>query len=145
MAKKDFDLGHGHAMAIYSVFKGLNEQNTDNTIDKHFSGEKEKWLSVYNTLIKKIQSFSTDLKTAPVASYISLLRGERKFAVVQVTKDRMYIGLKLKDQSPTERFELAGNWNTQMTHKVAVISSKELDKVLFSWLQKAYDQNAPKK
>lgn len=54
-------------------------------------------------LIKKIQSFGTDLKTVPAANYISLLRSERKFAVVQVTKDRMYIGLKIKDQLPTER------------------------------------------
>ena len=24
--KEDFDLGHGHAMAIYAVFKGLNKE-----------------------------------------------------------------------------------------------------------------------
>ena len=27
--KKDFGLGHGHAMAIYTVFKGTREQKAD--------------------------------------------------------------------------------------------------------------------
>ena len=144
--KKDFDLGHGHAMAIYTVFKGLKEQSKDakGILDKHFSGEKEKWRSVYDTLLKKINSFGKDIKVAPVASYISLLRGERKFGIVQITKDRMDIGLKLKNHPTTNRFEHAGNWNVMMTHKVNIISSKELDKELFNWLQKAYEQNGPK-
>jgi hypothetical protein len=27
--KKDFDLGHGHAMAIYAVFKGVKQAKKD--------------------------------------------------------------------------------------------------------------------
>ncbi len=27
--KKDFDLGHGHAMAIYAIFKGAKQVNID--------------------------------------------------------------------------------------------------------------------
>jgi len=144
--KKDFDLGHGHAMAIYTVFKGLKEpgQNGKGKLDKHFSGEKEKWRSVYDTLARKISSFGSDINIDPVVSYISLLRGERKFAIVQITKDRMDVGIKLKNQAPTKRFENAGPWNAMVTHKVSLISSKELDKELFAWLQKAYEQNGPK-
>ncbi|MCO4294097.1 DUF4287 domain-containing protein [Solitalea sp. MAHUQ-68] len=144
--KNDFNLGHGHAMAIYSVFKGLKEQlqDTEGTLGKHFTGEKEKWRTVYDALIKKINAFGNDISIAPVASYISLLSGDRKFAIVQITKDRMDIGIKLKNQAPTDRFENAGNWNAIMTHKVSIITSKELDKELYSWLQKAYEQNVPK-
>ncbi|MBO9571223.1 MAG: DUF4287 domain-containing protein [Chitinophagaceae bacterium] len=144
--KKDFDLGHGHAMAIYATLKGVKEkkQNTEDEVEKHFAGEKQKWRSVYDALIKKINSFGKDIMTAPVASYISLLRKEKKFAIVQITKDKMIIGIKLKNELATSRFENAGNWNTMMTHKVTLISSKELDKELFNWLQKAYEQNAPK-
>jgi predicted transport protein len=145
--KKDFDLGHGHAMAIYTTFKGGKAGGKDNAgaVDKHFAGEKEKWRTVYDALLKKITAFGKDVATQPVASYISILRGERKFAVVQITKDRMTIGIKLKNQQPTDRFEEAGKWNTMMTHKTAIISSNEMDKELYSWLQKAYEQNAPKK
>jgi hypothetical protein len=31
--KKDFDLGHGHAMAIYAVFKGVKQYNKNKTKD----------------------------------------------------------------------------------------------------------------
>ena len=144
--KKDFDLGHGHAMAIYAVFKGLREKSEDKNgaLEKHFSGEREKWRPVYQTLLKKIKAFGSDVKIDPVVSYISVLRGARKFAIVQITRDRMDIGIKLKKQPPTDRFEAADNWNTMMTHRIAIISSKELDKELFGWLQKAYEQNSPK-
>ena len=144
--KKDFDLGHGHAMAIYTVFKGLKNgtKNINDKLGKHFSGEKEKWRSVYDTIFKKLSAFGKDINIAPVDSYISLLRGEKKFAVLQITNNRMDIGIKLKNQAATKRFENAGRWNTMVTHKVSIISSSELDKELFAWLQKAYDQNDPK-
>jgi hypothetical protein len=145
--KHDFGLGHGHAMAIYTVFKGLKEQKQDKTgtLEKHFSGEKGKWRTAYDKCLKKINSFGEDIQIEPVVSYISLLRGERKFAILQITNDRMDIGIKLKDHETTERFKEAGNWNTMMTHRVSIISSQELDKELFSWLQKAYEQNKPRK
>jgi len=57
----------------------------------------------------------------------------------------MDVGIKLKNQAPTKRFENGGNWNAMVTHKASLISSKELDKELFTWLQKAYEQNAPNK
>lgn len=144
--KKDFDLGHGHAMAIYTVFKGLREKGADKSaaLEKHFKGEKEKWRTVYQSLLRKVNSFGKDVTTDPVVSYISVLRGKRKFALIQITNDRMDIGIKLKGQADTNRFELAGNWNAMMTHRVSIISSKELDKELYTWLQKAYEQNAPK-
>ena len=56
----------------------------------------------------------------------------------------MDIGLKLKNHPTITRLEKAGNWNVMMTYKVNIISSKELDKELFNWSQKAYEQNGPK-
>ena len=140
--KNEFDLGHGHAMAIYTVFKGLKNgtQDPKDKLEKHFSGEKEKWRPVYDILFKKLSAFGRDIRIDPVVSYISLLRGEKKFAVLQVAKDKMDIGIKLKNQAPTKRFENAGRWNAMVTHKVSIISSRELDKELFTWLQNAYDQ-----
>lgn len=145
--KSDYGLGHGHAMAIYAVFKGLKEKKSDgkDLLNKHFSGEKEKWHPVYDTLLKKINGFGPDIKADPVSSYISLLRGDRKFAVIQITRNRMDLGLKIKEQPVTKRFEAAERWNAMMTHRVLLLSSKELDKELYTWLQKAYEQNGPKK
>lgn len=36
--KEDFGLGHGHAMAIYATFKGMNASNAP---DKKTKGKKE--------------------------------------------------------------------------------------------------------
>lgn len=140
--KEEYGLGHGHAMAIYTVFKGLKEAKKDvkGMLAKHFSGEKEKWRPAYDAMMKKISSFGSDVGTDIVISYISLLRGNRRFAIIQVTKDKMTIGLKLKGVSPGDRYEPAGNWNAMMTHKVAIISSQEIDKDLYDKLLKAYEQ-----
>ncbi|MBL7682765.1 MAG: DUF4287 domain-containing protein [Flavipsychrobacter sp.] len=140
--KEEYGLGHGHAMAIYTVFKGLKEAKKDvkGMLAKHFGGEKEKWRPAYDAMMKKINSFGSDVGTDIVISYISLLRGSRRFAIIQVTKDKLMIGLKLKGISPGDRYEPAGNWNAMMTHKVAIISSQEIDKDLYDKLLKAYEQ-----
>jgi hypothetical protein len=39
---------------------------------------------------------------------IRLLRGNKKFAILQVSKDRLYIGVKVKGVKATPRFEDSG-------------------------------------
>ena len=72
---------------------------------------------------------------------MSILRGERKIAVIQIVTDRMDIGIKLKGVETTKRFETAGAWNTMMTHRVRITNVKQIDKELMSWLGNAYRQN----
>lgn len=145
--KEDFGLGHGHAMAIYTVFKGTKEAKKDTVamLEKHFSGEKEKWRPSFDAIMKKVAAFGNDIGTDIVVSYISLLRGNRKFALVQVTKDKLIICIKYKGGTLSSRYEKAGSWNSMMTHKVAVISSREIDKDLYDALYKAYEQNSDAK
>jgi hypothetical protein len=144
--KKDFDLGHGHAMAIYTVFKGTKEQkvNKDEAIKKHFTNARSVWRPVFDDLMNKIRMFGDDIVIAPASSYLSILRGERKIAVIQITTDRMDIGIKLKGIDTTKRFEAAGNWNAMMTHRVRITAAKQIDKELMEWLDNAYEQNKKK-
>ena len=138
--KKDFELGHGHAMAIYTVFKGTKEQhvNKDEAIDKHFANSKSVWRPSFDDLMNKIRKF------APASSYLSILRAERKIAVVQIIAGRMDIGIKLNGTAATERFERAGNWNTMMTHRVRITNVKQIDMEVINWLRNAYEQNGKK-
>ena len=54
-------------------------------------------------------AFGSDVEIAPAKSYINLVRGIRKFGIVQISAaDRMDIGIKRKGVAPTERFEVAG-------------------------------------
>ena len=88
--------------------------------------------------------FGDDIVIAPANSYLSILRGERKIAVIQTATDRMDIGIKLKGMDATKRFEAAGTWNAMMTHHVRITNAKQIDKELMKWLGNAYEQNVKK-
>ncbi len=78
-------------------------------------------------------------RQAPAKSYISLLRGEKKFGIVQVSVERLDIGIKLKGVAPTERFEAAGSWNAMVTHRVRITDPQQIDADVLAWLKQAYD------
>ncbi|HEY5826189.1 MAG TPA: DUF4287 domain-containing protein [Cyclobacteriaceae bacterium] len=141
--KKDFDLGHGHAMAIYTVFKETKDKKepVEKSIAKHFAGKKSAWEPVFTSLMRDLREFGDDIVIAPTASYLSILRGSRKMAIVQITGGRMDIGIKLKGVKPTKRFESAGSWNAMMTHRVQITSERQLDEEIMDWLRSAYEQN----
>ena len=130
-------------MAIYTVFKGYKEAKQDKStaLDKHFTGAKLRWRGVFDDLITQLKKVGVDVNVDPALSYLSILRGNRKFAIIQVTTNRIDIGLKLKDVRPIDRFEPAGNWNAMMTHRVKIENAKQVDKELIDWLSKAYIQN----
>jgi len=69
-----------------------------------------------------------------------LLRKNKKFAIVQVTSDRLDIGIKLKDAKTDRRFEAAGNWNNMVTHRVRIDDPNQIDADIISWLHKAYEK-----
>lgn len=140
--KADFGLGHGHAMAIVNVFKQATAPpaSADENIAKHFSGAKAAWRSSYEALMSELGQMGPDVKAAPTGSYISLLRGNQKFGIVQVSADRMDIGIKRKGVDPVGRFAAAGNWNTMVTHRVQVTEPGQMDSELISWLKQAYDR-----
>ena len=141
--KKEFELGHGHAMAIYTVFKGFKEAKQDKAtaLDKHFIGTKSRWRGVFYDLFTQLKKLGADVNVDPAISYLSILRGSKKFAIVQVTTNRIDIGLKLKGVRPIDRFEPAGNWSAMMTHRVRIENANQIDKELIDWLNKAYIQN----
>ncbi|MDB5029673.1 DUF4287 domain-containing protein [Mucilaginibacter sp.] len=140
--KNDFELGHGHAMAVYMTFKAIKEKKQSNSdgIEKHFAGSKSSWRAVFDSLMSKLRKFGDDIEIAPTNSYLSILKKDKKIAVVQITTDRMDIGIKLKDAIPTNRFEPSGTWNNMVTHRVRITDAKQIDKELISWLQNAYNK-----
>ena len=145
--KKDFDLGHGHAMAIYAVLKsdGKPQSGAEDSIAKHFTGNKSSWRAVFDKLLSQLQQFGDGIQVAPTSSYLSILNGDKKFAIVQVTGDRMDIGVKLKGVKPIGRLEPSDSWNAMVTHRVRIADPKQVDKELISWLRDAYEQTTVKK
>ncbi len=140
--KEDFDLGHGHAMAIVNVLKQVNTPRAavDDRIDKLFAGNKSTWRASYDDLLAKLRQFGDDVAVAATDSYVSLLKGKRKFGVIYITGDRMDIGIKRKGEAAQGRFEEAGTWNSMVTHRVRIASPKEIDAEVLNWLRQAYDK-----
>ena len=139
---EDYGLGYGHAMAIYGTLKSVNEPSItfDKQIDKLFSGGSKVWRSSYDRIVKEIKKFGPDVNIKATNSYVSLLRSESKFGIVQVNSKRLDVGIKLKGMDPDKRLTLAGDWNTMLTHKVSIHSAEQLDSELLGWLHKAYDK-----
>lgn len=139
--KAEYGLGYGHAGAIYKVIKDSQgpKLSVDAKVDKHFAGDKQRWRASYDKIVAKSEKFGADgLTVIPAAAYIGLTRKGKKFAIVKVTKDRMDVGIKLKGEKATGRFEESGKWNAMVTHRVQVTDAKEVNAELFEWLKKAY-------
>jgi len=139
--KEDFGLGHGHAMAIVLV---LRQETTpplsvDEKIAGHFSGSRSEWRPVFDSFMKKVGTFGNDIRISPTDTYLSLVRNGKKFAVLQITSNRIDIGIKLKGASPPGRFGSARGWNAMVTHRVRISNAKQIDAEVFRWLRQAYN------
>jgi hypothetical protein len=77
-------------------------------------------------------------------TYVSLVSKRRTFAVVQATtKNRVDLGLRLRDQPPGGRLKSGkGVGNGSMTVSLPLTSPAELDDEALEWLKRAYDENA---
>ncbi|WP_213814840.1 DUF4287 domain-containing protein [Glaciihabitans sp. dw_435] len=136
----DYGLGRGHAMALVATFRESRAGGRDpvDVVDKQFTGAKAHWRATYDDLLLKLAE-NGHVDIAPTNTYISLLKGTAKFAIVAVTADRLDIGIKLKGVEPIERFEASGPWNSMVTHRVRISDPTQIDADVLDWLRRAYD------
>lgn len=139
--KADFGLQRGHGMAVVQTFKSATQAPTPKSeaVDKHFKGAKARWRGPFDRLVDDVNGFGPGLSLGPTASYISLLREGKKFAIVQVTSDRLDLGIKLKGERTDARFEPAGSWNSMVTHRVHITDPGQIDTHVVSRLRRAYE------
>ncbi len=142
--KEDYGLGYGHAMAIVNTFKHVTgpKVTNDQRITKLFTGQRTVWRKPFDDLLDKLKGFGPDVRPAATDSYISLLRGNSKFGIVQISEKRLDIGIKLKDAEATSRMEAAGSWNAMVTHRVRITDPGQIDGNVIDWLKRAYDKAA---
>ena len=140
--KKDFNLGHGHGMAIFAFLTGMQEgyKNPEDGIDKLFSGSKAHWRPTFEAILGRLNENGKTVQASPTKTYISFLKNGKKFAIVAPTGERMDIGIKLKGVAPTERFESSANWNDMVTHRVRISNAADIDTEVLDWLDMAYVQ-----
>jgi hypothetical protein len=140
--KGEFGLGHGHSMAIVSLLRsdGHPARSAEDKVAAYFSGAKAKWRGAYDRLLRQVEGFGSDVAASPGATYLSLVKGGRKFAIVQAVADRMDVGVKLKGVAAVGRLEEAGAWNTMVTHRIRIKDEAALDEEVLEWLKQAYAQ-----
>ncbi len=140
--KSDFSLGHGHAMAIAHLIVHADDSKRDSAdrLEALFSGSKARWRPAYDALAAQLARFGSDLALSPNRTYINVLRGGKKLALLQPSSVKCFdIGIKLPGIAPAGRFEKAGSWNAMVTHRVRIAEPGEIDAELLSWLRKAYE------
>lgn len=140
----DYGLGRGHAMAIFSILKSTSQPpvSAEERLEARFAGARSVWRAPYDALLHRVSAFGADVSTAATDSYISLLRGTKKFAVVAVTATRLDVGLKLPGTDAGGRLTASGSWNSMVTHRVQIADPAGLDEELLGWLREAYDRAA---
>ena len=138
--KDDFALGHGHATAVAATLlkPGHLVAPEEDRVGAVFSGKKAAWKATYEALLEAARGYGEDVGTAPTDSYVSLLRGRGKFAIVQPAAGHLDLGIKRKGVEPTDRFGAAGSWNAMVTHRVRLTNPAELDAEVLEWLKQAY-------
>lgn len=140
--KNDFALGHGHATAIAGIIlkADVTKAGPEQKLERLFAGKKERWRKPTEKLIERISKFGSDVRVAAGGTYINLLRGQRKFGIVQPSSvERLDIGIKLKGTPAEGRFEPAGAWNAMVTHRVRIADPTDIDADVMSWLKRAYE------
>ncbi len=138
--KREFDLGRGHSMAIVSLVRGEGqpERSADDKIAAYFTGAKARWRGAYDTLVREAMRFGPDVAVSAGATYVSLTKGGRKFAIIQAVGERLDLGVKIKDAAAAGRLEVAGAWNTMVTHRIRIRDEADLDAVVLGWVKQAY-------
>jgi CheY-like chemotaxis protein len=136
----EYGLGHGHAMAVVASAKKRTTPvaTADEKVTRHFAGKKVGWRPAYDEVVRTVRTFGSDTDVDAGATYLSLRRSGKKFAIVSVTSNRLDIGIKLRDIAPVGRLESAGSWNRMVTHRVRIHDPAEVDQELFGWLEQAY-------
>jgi Domain of unknown function (DUF4287)/Domain of unknown function (DUF5655) len=132
--KSDFGLGHGHANAIVAVLLKSESRKTssDEKLEKLCSGKRLVWRETCDALIAKLKSFGPDVEA-------NVLVGKKKFAILQPSSaERFDVGIKLKGIAATDRLELAGSWNSMVTHRVRISDPIQVDGEVLAWLKQAY-------
>jgi Domain of unknown function (DUF4287)/Domain of unknown function (DUF5655) len=141
--KEEYGLGYGHAGAIWAVIGHADhfKASSADKLAKHFAGKKETWRKPYDALAANVSKFGNDVEISPTMSYINIVRGTKKFAIVQVSSaERLDIGIKLKGVNAKGRLGPSGSWNAMVTHRVQISDAKEIDKEVLGYLKAAYDQ-----
>ncbi len=143
LLKGEHGVSHGYANTIAFLYRQASAggpKADQDLVSAQYAGPKASLKPVYQAILNAVNRFGPDVEVAPKKTYVSLRRS-KQFAIVQAsTKDRVDLGLNLKEVNPAKRLEGGNVFSGMCTHKVRLTSPDEVDSQVIGWLQQAYDQ-----
>lgn len=138
--KHGFTYGNANMVVHYAKQSHAGAvENSDDLITDQYRG-KENLKPWYDKIMADVKKFGKDVEVAPKKAYVSLRRN-KQFAIIQPsTKDRLDVGLNIKDVKPTSIVEDGKKWNAMCTHRIRIENAKTVNKDLIGWIKKAYEQ-----
>lgn len=141
--KTDHGMTHGFAnLVAMTMLKGgdpTRAADGDELVDTQYKGAKADLRPIYDALIKKIAKLGKDVELAPKKAYVSLRRSKQFGLIQPSTKTRVDLGLNLKGVKPTKRLEASGSFNSMVSHRVRLESTKDINAELLGWIKQAYE------
>lgn len=145
LLKGEYGVTHGFANTISQLYlkpQLLDKKPTDGNADAELLEGKEAIAGIFNKVKSQFEAVEGDVEFSYKKTYISLRTPKKQFALLQPsTKTRVDVGLNLKGVDPEGAIEAAGSWNSMVTHRVKLTEVDQVDSVLSSWIQRAYDAN----
>lgn len=142
LLKGEHNVTHGYANTISILYRQRESgpPAEEDLIAEQYSGAKAGLRPIYEAVLATVNQFGKDVEVAPKKTYVSLRR-KKQFAIVQAsTKDRVDLGLNLKDTEATQRLEGGNVFSGMCSHRVRLTSAADVDEAVTGWLREAYDQ-----
>ena len=139
--KSEYGVTHGFANLIaHRHLAGNDTANPpEDLVAAQYKGPKAELLPVYEALVKMVGAFGGDVEISPKKTYVSLRRNKQFALVKPSSKDRVDLGINLKEHKAGKRLEAAGSFSGMVSHRVRLRRKSDVDAELKGWLRKAYD------
>lgn len=137
-------IGHGmtYGFANFVALKAKKSDAGSTAPEDLFCSQykgKENLKPIYDKIVSAIAKFGNDITITPKKDSVSIIR-KKQFALIKpATKTRVDLGLKIKDKAAKGRLENSGPFGSMCSHRVQIMSVKEVDRELSAWLKEAYE------
>lgn len=139
--KKEHGFTHGFAnfVALKARKADAGSHDEVDLLTNQYAG-KEALKPIYEQLVTVISKFGEDITKTPKKDSVSMIRMKQFALIKPATKNRIDLGLKLKDVPTGERLEGSGPFGAMCTHRVRLESIDQVDEELVNWLKEAYER-----
>lgn len=143
LIKGEHGVSHGFANTIALLYLRQATgapSGDDELVDAQYAGVKAALRPFYDAIVKEVKKFGKDVVISPKKANVSLRRNKQFGLIQPSTKDRIDLGLILRDTPAKGRLEPGATWNGMCTHRVRLNSKADFDKEVIGWLKMAYEE-----